>query len=84
MADNIEDFTRQMLRRIDEKIDRVIEEVRDLKGRMTSLEQSFANQQHLIASIAEGQAGIHKRIDRVDYRLDRIERRLDLVDASSE
>ena len=53
------------LRRIDEKVDRVIEDVRDIKFRVTNLK--------------EGQAGI-LRLDRVDARLDRIERRLDLVE----
>lgn len=54
------------LRRIDEKVDRVIDDVRDLKLRVTNLE--------------EGQAGIHRRLDRVELRLERIERRLDLVE----
>ena len=53
-------------RRIDEKVDRVIDDVRDIKVRVTNLE--------------EGQAGIQRRLDRVEARLDRIERRLDLVD----
>jgi hypothetical protein len=53
-------------RRIDEKVDRVIDDVRDVKVRVTNLE--------------EGQAGIQRRLDRVEARLDRIERRLDLVD----
>ena len=54
------------LRRIDEKADRVIDDVRDIKLRVTNLE--------------EGQAGIQRRLDRVEARLDRIERRLDLVE----
>jgi hypothetical protein len=54
------------LRRIDEKVDRVIEDVRDIKFRVTNLE--------------EGEAGIQSRLDRVDTRPDRIERRLDLVE----
>jgi hypothetical protein len=54
------------LRRIDEKVDRVIDDVRDIKLRVTNLE--------------EGQAGIQRRLDRVEARLDRIERRLDLVE----
>jgi hypothetical protein len=53
------------LRRIDEKVDRVIENVRDIKFRVTNLE--------------EGQAGI-LRLDRVEARLDRVDRRLDLVE----
>ena len=39
------------LRRIDEKVDRVIDDVRDIKVRVTNLE--------------EGQAGIQRRLDRV-------------------
>ena len=59
------DLTLNMLRRIDEKLDRVVEDVRDIKVRVTAIE--------------EAQAGIHRRLDRVDTRLDRIER-LELVD----
>lgn len=55
------------LRRIDEKVDRIIEDVRDLKVRVTALEEAVV--------------GTHRRIDRVEARLDRIERRLDLADA---
>ena len=58
------DLTLNMLRRIDEKLDRVVEDVRDIKVRVTAIE--------------EAQAGIHRRLDRVDTRLDRIER-LELV-----
>ncbi len=54
------------LRRIDAKVDRVIDDMRDIKFRVTNLE--------------EGQAGIQRRFDRVEARLDRIERRLDLVE----
>ena len=54
------------LRRIDEKADRVIDDVRDIKFRVTNLE--------------EGQAGIQRGLARVEARLDRIERRLDLVE----
>ncbi len=69
-----------MLRRLDEKFDRVIDDVRDLKARVTALDEGQAALQHGMASITEGMAGIHRRIDRVDSRLERIERRLDLVD----
>jgi hypothetical protein len=54
------------LGRIDEKVDRVNDAVRDIKFRATNPE--------------EGQAGIQRRFDPVEARLDRIERRLDLVD----
>ena len=55
------------LRRLDEKVDRLLDEMRDVKGRLTGAEE------HL--------AGVHRRIDRMDLRADRIERRLDPTDA---
>ena len=74
MADEPADLTLQLLRRMDQrlqgietKLDRVLDDVHDLKVRM--------------ASVEEGLAGIHRRIDRMDLRVDRIERRLELVGA---
>ena len=63
-----ENHTLVLLRRMDAKLDRVIEDVHDLKVRTSSVE--------------EGIAGIHRRLDRLDVRVDRIERRFDLVDAA--
>ena len=54
------------LRRIDDKVDRVIDDVRDIKFRVTNLD--------------EGQAGTQRRLDRGEARLDRIERRLALAE----
>ena len=54
------------LRRFDEKLDRVIDEMRDVKVRLTAVE--------------EGLAGVNRRLDRLEIRVERIERRLDLVD----
>ena len=68
MADEPDNHTLLLLRRMDAKLDRVLEDVHDLKVRMSSVE--------------EGIAGIHRRLDRLDVRVDRIERRLDLVDAA--
>ena len=55
------------LRRIDEIVDRLSDDVRDVKGRMAAVEVNLA--------------GVHRRIDRVELRIERIERRLDLADA---
>ena len=68
-----ESFVLAFMRRLDEKIDRMAEDVRELKGRMTSVEEHFAK---LELSIS----GVNRRIDRVEERLERIERRLDLVE----
>jgi hypothetical protein len=42
-----------MLRRLDEKCDRVIDDVRDLKARVTALDEGQAALQHGMASITE-------------------------------
>jgi len=55
------------LRRMDEKLDRLTDDVRDLKVRMTAVEESVV--------------GVQRRMDRVEMRIDRIEKRLDLADA---
>lgn len=54
------------LKSIDEKVDRMANDMRDLKVRVTSLKANVAT--------------INYRLDRIDDRLDRIEKRLDLVD----
>ncbi len=68
MADEPDSLVLNMLRRIDGKMDRVIDDVHDLKVRMSSVE--------------EGLAGVNRRLDRMDLRVDRIERRLELHDAT--
>jgi hypothetical protein len=67
VAEEPDNLVLQYLRRIDTKVDRVIEDVQDLKLRMTAVE--------------EGLAVVNRRIDRVEHRLDRIEKRLELVDS---
>ena len=66
MAEEPDNLVLVYLRRIDEKLDRLIDDVQDLKVRVTALE--------------EGQAGINRRLDRLELRVERIERRLDMVD----
>ena len=53
-------------RRMDVKLDRVLDDVTDLKSRMTGAE--------------EGLAGVNRRLDRVDVRLARVEHRLELAE----
>jgi hypothetical protein len=53
------------LRRLEEKVDRLSEDMRDVKTRLTGVEESIV--------------GMHRRIDRVE--LDRIEKRVDLTEA---
>jgi DNA repair ATPase RecN len=67
MREETSNLTR-ILRVMDEKLDRLIEDVHDVKLRLTAVEEALA--------------GVNRRIDCTETRLDRIEKRLNLVDAS--
>jgi predicted nucleic acid-binding Zn-ribbon protein len=58
------DRSQDWFRRIDAKLDRIIDDLSDLKVRMSLVEMGLAN--------------VQQRLDRMDGRLDRIERRLEL------
>ena len=66
MADEPDNLIMTCLRRIDAKVDRLTDDVRDLKIRMTGVEEAVV--------------GLQRRMDRPEARVERIERRLDLVD----
>jgi predicted nucleic acid-binding Zn-ribbon protein len=66
MTDEPDNLVLQYLRRIDAKVDRLGDEVRDIKVRLTAVEEAVV--------------GVHRRIDRLEMRVERIERRLDLVE----
>ncbi len=68
MANEPDNLAPRTLRRLDAKRDRVIEDVQDLKIRMTDVE--------------EGLAGVNRRLDRLEMRRDRVERRLERSNAS--
>ena len=74
MSDAPDNLVLVYLRRLDEKMDRVAEDVRDLKHRVTAVERQ-------LGEVFVGLAALQARMDRIDSRLERIERRLDLVDA---
>jgi predicted nucleic acid-binding Zn-ribbon protein len=65
------------LRRLDAKIDRIGDDVCELKMRMTTTEQQVAS---LAATQASHYASLSTRFDRLEGRVERIERRLDLVE----
>lgn len=76
-------FLRERFNRIDARLDRMAEDIHDLKVRMTAVERGLAECNASIAGAHAAIAGVHSRIDRVDARLERIERRLDLVEVAS-
>ena len=61
-----ESLVLRYLRQIDQKVDRLVEDMRDMKVRMSSMEQNMTV--------------VQRRLDRFDDRFDRIERRLELQD----
>ena len=79
MTDAPENLVLVQLRRSDEKLDRILGDLGDLKRHLTSVEQQIAVLQQQTGLLHGDFAGQSARIDRVDQRLDRIERRLDLV-----
>ena len=68
MAEEPENVVLILLRRLDEKLDRLADDIRDLKLRMTLVENGLAT--------------LNGRVDRIEAWLERIERRLDLVHVS--
>jgi hypothetical protein len=82
MSDEPDSLILRLLRRIDDKVDRLIESVGDLKGRVASLVERTSRVQAELASIHSDFAGRSVRIDRIEGRLERIERRLDLSETA--
>lgn len=81
MSDQPDNLVLLYLRRLDERTGRMEEDMRDLKGRATLLEQRVAaGFTHLEGTIAHQTA----RLDRLENRLERVERRLDLLPPAAE
>ena len=76
MADERENLVLVYLRCLDEKMDRVLGDIQDLKHRVTSLERQAADMRVDMVAMST-------RMDRIEMRLDRMECRLDLAPASS-
>jgi uncharacterized coiled-coil protein SlyX len=81
MSDGPDNLILIYLRRIDEKVDRVIETQQDHGRRLTSLEGQVAGLHAAVAGLHADFAGQSARIDRIEARLDRIEKRLNLIEA---
>jgi hypothetical protein len=69
MADDLKEFVHERFRRTDEKLDKVLEVLVEMRTTQAGMLQILsAHDNHLL---------------RIEGRLDRIEKRLDLVDAPS-
>jgi hypothetical protein len=74
MAHEPENLILTYLGRIDEKVDRFRDDVRELKTGLNSVRRD-------LIALAEADARLELMVDRQGERLDKIERRLDLRDA---
>lgn len=68
MTDGPENLVLTYLRRIDEKVDRLAEDMREVKSRLGILESQYAS--------------LSNRLDRLDERAGRLENRLGLTEAT--
>ena len=62
------------LRRLDQKLDRLIDDMSDLKVRVSGVEAE-------IGRLRIDIAGTHSRLDRLEHRIDLLERRQDAGEA---
>ncbi len=67
MTDGPDNIVLQYLRHISTQVDRLVEEVSEIKVRLTNVEENLAV--------------LNRRMDRFETRLDRIEMRLGLAEA---
>lgn len=81
MSDEPENLDLVYLRRLDGKMDAVQGDIREIKHRLATVELGLAGVRRDVAALAEADAMIQVRFDRVNERLDRIERRLDIMPA---
>ena len=68
-------MTLRLLRRLDQKMDRVIDDLGDVKVRLSAVERGLGELQVQVGTL-------NSRVDRLENRVERIERRLDLHDDS--
>lgn len=68
------------LRRIDEKVDALSLDIRELKERMTAVEIGQAALRRDIAQLAETDARLQAGVDRLREDVGRIRRRLDIAE----
>jgi hypothetical protein len=74
------DYLREQFARVNTRLDRIAEDVGEVKQRLTTLEIQVGG---LVATEQSHYAQTMSRLDRFEARLDRIERRLDLTDQSA-
>lgn len=78
MSENVENLVLEHLRALRAGQDRIENELRDIKGRVSAVETGLNGVRRDLVALAEADARLQVTIDRMGDRVDRIERRLDL------
>ncbi len=76
VAEKIDDFTHAWMRRVEVKLDQIIDDGKEFRTRLGRLETSMADMHMQLAEHSV-------RMDKMNARLERIERRLDLSAADA-
>ena len=79
MTENVENVILEHLRHIRVRVDRIAEDMGDLKHRRSSLESAMVTVKREVSAGDETDARQQVTLDRLADRLERIERRLDLI-----
>ena len=79
MTDNVENVIIEHLRHIRGRVDRIAEDMTDVKLRLSSLESAMVHVKREVSSGDETDARQQVTLDRLADRIERIERRLDLI-----
>lgn len=80
MTENVENLVLEHLRALRAGQDRIENELRDLKGRVSAVENGLNGVRRDLVALAEADARLQVAMDRFGERVDRIERRLELRD----
>ncbi len=81
MTENADNLILEQLRAIRTAIDRLEENDREMKARLTSIEQSLSGTRRDTGQLYGDIADQHARFDRLAERVQRLEKRLELRDS---
>jgi chromosome segregation ATPase len=81
MSDEPDNIVLRYLRRIDARMDDLVADLKDVKGRLISLGEQVSLLRSEMGTMRADMVRLEHRIDRMDERLRRIETRLDLIEA---
>ena len=79
MAENVENVIIEHLRHIRGRVDRIAEDMGDMKHRMSSLESAMVLVKREVAAGDDTDARQQVSLDRLHDRIERLERRLEII-----